>query len=457
MKKFKKLLLSSIGIGAVALTVPVALVSCAAATKPTIKANSTVVTSFNKLFDPQTDAILPVDTINELVNEDTSYKASLLETGLSNDQLKNLKVVVKKEGYADAGWPTVEQPTAYDKWSNNAPLAIYKGEKITISSMADLFNQLNDEKNLANLMSKSGRNIENKTYSLKKESLINVNNNKSSIEINVAENDGNQTTFLNFVLPTSSLNVLLSDAIVTISSSDSSLEIDKTNNTKKTQIMFNLGVETTIEHFNSIQYLSPDKTVIDENSLFTELKFYNANNEFDYDYISFLAGLYNVTFKSIKANFNGESDAWYGTITFDYEINNGFVWVDNSSEKSKSTTTNEFSIYIKGANIVTSFFYKNYSIDETKSPDNWIKHFENEENKTNILKTLQEYINSNFKDSIAKVKEIIFSEAIASGNTYAISLEAVAEKGYAFTSSIDDHADTTTTIFVSFRDIIWKT
>lgn len=326
---------------------------------------------FIKVYEEKNDLS---SAFNSVINSNLN-KSILIDNykNLSEKAKQNISFNVDISNESSTGWGTKK----YSEWKSGTTEAIVNldSEKITITSLKDLHNKLNDSEYLKKLLTLAGVITNQKTeeqtttYSLVSESNIGIEKNNSStstvnvLHINVEEKTQEKTDKkYDLLIPISNIAFELGNKNVKVSLNNNSV-----NNDFNLTICF--GINQTVITSNKNEFLYTPSNVtnggkesLSIGELFDSFKWYNDETEKDAKgtektlnskKIGDDLGIYNVEFSNPKDETKikiGEEGYSGMSISFDATPINGFVWNDGTTSK-KTVLIENMNIKIKDAGI----------------------------------------------------------------------------------------------------------
>lgn len=296
MKKINKMALSFLSITSFAILVPTILTSCSnqvndtnnpdvkppvdnKETKivPKLQSHFELVGSVSDLFNSNKELTNIGDLFTSKINNSEELKWQLIsnyyEFSDAQKEKLNIKITTSDSSTGNTKWGGT---TDFKTWSTNAQVVNYNINlpAFDITNGYDLKTQLSDATKLKEIMKNSGRTNANNaatTYTLVDSSQIQIDNYKDYFNINVSETLNNTTTQLNLKLPVSDINLIASNAKVSVSHSDSNLVETKE---AAISLSYNVGIDNTVvlpSSFNKT--LTLDTTEITVASVINKLGF----------------------------------------------------------------------------------------------------------------------------------------------------------------------------------------
>ncbi|WP_412032559.1 P35 family lipoprotein [Malacoplasma muris] len=371
----KKILLTTLGITSFAIATPLILTSCGDNTNntqgggstnpdtpsgqkitPTLNANFEVIGTIESLFDVQGNLVDVGNLFTKMVKENPSLKSKVISnySSFTKEQQDSLVVQITTNKQTDIQWGGT---TSYESWGATANEVVYYSigsQQLDVSSPKDLKNQLTAEK-LKQIMTEIGSSNApepNATYALESNSQIAFDAKKDYVNIHVKETFNSTTKDINLRIPVSDLNLVLKNATVNVTSSDSNV----LPTTATLALDYNVGIDPTVhlipEFSHDIQ-VDADSQINDVNAVLEKLGFmkYNRVNKASSSEVS----LKSATTPSLDNEKIGETTQVFNTqfsnpnlkknngkysLSFDAVPTNGHYWVDGTTTSRKVSINN---------------------------------------------------------------------------------------------------------------------
>ncbi len=370
----KKILLTTLGITGFAVATPLILTSCGDNTStqgegsmnsdtpsgkitPTFNSSLEVIGTIESLFDTQGNFVDVGALFTNRIKENATLKSKLISnySSFTKEQQDSLVVSITTNKQTDIQWGGT---TSYTQWGATANIEVVYysigSQQLDVSSPKDLKNQLTTTK-LKQIMTEIGSpnaSQPNATYVLESNSQIAFDSQKDYVNIHVKESFNNSTKDINLRIPVSDLNLVLKDANVSVTSSNSNVQ----PTTATLTLDYNVGIDPTVHlkpEFSQNIQVDANSQINDVNAVLEKLGFikYNIINTASSSQVS----LKSTNTPSLDNEKIGETTQVFNTqfsnpiltnnvgshsLSFDAVPTNGHYWTDGTRTSRKVSINN---------------------------------------------------------------------------------------------------------------------
>lgn len=313
--------------------------------------------TIESLFDTQGNLVDVGALFTQMIKDNPSLKSKVISnySSFTKEQQDSIVVQITTNKQTDIQWGGT---TTYETWGATANIEVVYynigSQQLDVSSPKDLKNQLTAEK-LKQIMTEIGSSNApepSATYALEANSQIAFDAKKDYVNIHVKETFNNNTKDINLRIPVSDLNLVLKDAAVNVTSSNSNVQ----PTTATLSLDYNVGIDPTVHlipEFSHDVQVDANPQINDVNAVLEKLGFikYNKVNIESSSQVS----LKSATTSSLDNEKIGETTQIFNTqfsnpqltnntgkhsLSFDAVPMNGHYWTDGTTASRRLSINN---------------------------------------------------------------------------------------------------------------------